>query len=107
MPGAGTVSLRFRRRSAVLEAFQMTEERRLNQGDWPGWMRRAWKLDHGTLGALYPADVPSGAWTGALTLRALGGDYFVELGDWIVRDADGALSSYDNDDFEATYEEVE
>ena len=100
------INLKFRRRTKVIEAFQMTEEHRTNQAGWPTWMRRAWKLDRGAPGSLHPADVPAGVWDGALELREWGWKSLVELGDWIVREAEGDLTVYDEDDFKALYEEV-
>ncbi len=40
----------------VIEAFQMTEERRASNADWPEWMYRAWQLDREAPGSLYPTE---------------------------------------------------
>ena len=35
------MNLKFRKKPVVIEAFQMTEERRSSNADWPEWMHQA------------------------------------------------------------------
>jgi hypothetical protein len=39
------MNLKFRKKPLVIEAFQITEERRASNADWPEWMHRAWQLE--------------------------------------------------------------
>ena len=39
------MNMKFRKKPVVIEAFQMTEERRATNADWPNWMHEAWMLD--------------------------------------------------------------
>lgn len=38
-PTEATVNYRFRKRPVVIEAFQMTKERRQDRSQWPDWLR--------------------------------------------------------------------
>ena len=35
----------YRKKPVVIEAFQMTKERRLSNADWPEWLNRAWNKE--------------------------------------------------------------
>ena len=99
------MNTKFRKKPVVIEAFQMTKERRASNADWPDWLHEAWQKDHEETGSLYPADLGK-ADTSALSIRTLGGDHLVSWGDWIIRGAKGELYACKDDIFKLTYEEV-
>lgn len=54
------MNLKFRKKPVVIEAFQMTEERRASNADWPEWMHQAWQLDREAPGSLHPTEEGTG-----------------------------------------------
>ena len=99
------MNLRFRKKPVVIEAFQMTAVRRWDNSDWPEWLNRAWQLEHGTPGALYP--IVAGTGDGALAIGTLEGPHLVSWDDWIIRGVKGEIYPCKPDIFAATYEPVE
>ena len=95
-------ALRFIKKPVVIEAFQMTEERRASNADWPEWMHQAWQLDREAPGSLYPTEEGTG--DGTLSIGTLEGPHLVSWGDWIIRGVKGELYPCKPDIFEATYE---
>ena len=87
---------KFRKRPVVIEAFQMTEERRWDNSDWPGWLHQAWQDS-----ILYC--IGGGA---QLYIKTLEGEHKVSWGDWIIQGVKGELYPCKPDIFEATYEEA-
>lgn len=98
-------NLKWRKKPVVIEAFQMTRERRESNLEWPDWMHRAWQKERDEEGALYPS-VP-GTRDGTLTIRTLEGEHLVWWGDYIIRGVKGELYPCKPDIFEMTYERVE
>ena len=98
---------RFRKKPVVIEAFQMTKERRADNSEWPEWMHAAWNTPHDQAGALYPADYPDSDGTDELLIVTLEGVHRVTFGDWIIRGIQGELYPCKPDIFAATYEAVE
>jgi len=96
------MNLKFRKKPVVIEAFQMTRERRVSNVDWPDWMHLAWQLGRETPGSLYPTK--EGTSKGTLSIGTLEGQHLVSWGDWIIRGAKSELYSCKPDIFEATYE---
>ena len=96
------MNLQFRKKPVVIEAFQMTEERRTSNADWPEWMHHAWQLERETLGSLYPTE--EGTDDGTLSIGTLEGQHLVSWGDWIIQGVKGELYPCKPDIFEATYE---
>ena len=94
-------ALKFRKKPVVIEAFQMTEERRASNADWPEWMHRAWQLDREASGSLYPTE--EGTDDGTLSIGTLEGQHLVSWGDWIIQGVKGELYPCKPDIFEATY----
>lgn len=92
----------YRKKPVLVEAFQMTPERRTNNIDWPEWMNRAWNQDRGTPGSLYPTTEGSGS--GTISIGTLEGELLVSWGDWIIRGIKGEIYPCKPDIFEATYE---
>lgn len=96
------MNLKFRKKPVVIEAFQMTKERRASNADWPEWMHRAWQLEREAPGSLYPTEEGTG--DGTLSIGTLEGQHLVSWGDWIIRGVKGELYPCKPDIFEATYE---
>ena len=96
------MNLKFRKKPVVIEAFQMTEERRASNADWPKWMHQAWQLDREAPGSLHPTEEGTG--DGTLSISTLEGPHLVSWGDWIIRGVKGELYPCKPDIFEATYE---
>jgi hypothetical protein len=78
----------------VLDAFQMTRERRYNNSDWPEWLNAAWNQGRGLRGSLFPTsmDDPSDESLSCVSIE--GYQYLIEFGDFIVRDSMGGLRPY-------------
>lgn len=94
----------YRKKPIVIEAFQMTKERRWDNKDWPNWLNLAWQKDPGE-GSLYiDEDDPERE---RLALGTLEGVHRVSWGDWIIQGIKGELYCCKRDIFEATYEAVE
>ena len=100
------MELKFRKKPVVIEAFQMTEERRTNNADWPNWLHEAWMLDREAPGSLYPTEEGAGG-DGRLSIGTLEGQHLVSWGDWIIQGVHGELYPCKPDIFAKTYEPVE
>ncbi len=95
---------KFRKKPVVIEAFQMTNYRRLDNSEWPEWMNRAWNCERKTQGALYPTVEGDGH--GTLSIGTLEGEHLVSFGDWIIQGVNGEIYPCKPDIFEKTYEAV-
>ena len=94
---------KFRKKPIVIEAFQMTKERRWDNQDWPEWLNEAGNLEPGEVGCF---------WCGKpehekLYISTLEGDHVVSYGDYIIRGVQGELCPCKPEIFEATYEAVD
>lgn len=98
-------NLKYRKKPVVVEAFQMTEARRADNAEWPGWLHSAWQLKRGSVGSLYPT--VEGTGDGTLSIETLEGAHLVSWGDWIIRGIKGELYPCKPDIFSATYDAVE
>jgi hypothetical protein len=98
---------KFRKKPVVIEAFQMTRERREDNREWPEWLNRAWNMELSEPGAVCPEDWPESNGKDRLLICTLEGKMLVEWGDWIIRGVKGELYPCKPDIFEATYESVE
>ena len=94
---------KFRKKPIVIEAFQMTQERRWDNSEWPYWLHRAWNMDdgQGMWCSTDPADNEE------LYLGTLEGVHIVVWGDWIIQGVKGELYPCKPDIFELTYEVAE
>lgn len=99
--------LRFRKKPVVIEAFQMTEERRRDNSEWPEWLNRAWNEKWDTVGSVSCQDYPHSDGTDHLQIQTLEGVMRVEWNDWIIQGVKGELYPCKPDIFAATYELVE
>lgn len=95
---------KFRKKPVVIEAFQMTKERRSDNAEWPDWLNQAWNKDGIEEGAVSCVDFPNSDGTDPLEIRTSEGVMLVGWGDWIIRGIKGELYPCKPDIFEATYE---
>jgi hypothetical protein len=97
--------MKYRKKPVVIEAFQMTEERRWNNVDWPEWLHKAWNEPDFCEGALsIDPDDPAKE---RLVIGTMEGVHRVTWGDWIIQGVKGELYACKPDIFEQTYESVE
>jgi hypothetical protein len=95
----------FKKKPVVIEAFQMTRERRADNADWPRWLGEAWNRNEGEPGRLFPTIKED--CTSTLSISTLEGDHIVSWGDWIILGIIGDIYPCKPNVFEATYEQVE
>ena len=98
--------MKYRKKPVVIEAFQMTQERRMDNSEWPNWLNAAWQKDFDEQGALSCADYPNSDGSDQLVIRTLEGMMYVGWGDWIIQGVKGELYPCKPDIFAATYEPV-
>jgi hypothetical protein len=95
---------KFRKRPIVIEAFQMTIERRWSNEDWPEWLHEAWNKCIDSTGALFiDSNDPTG---NLLIVKTLEGNLTIMPGSWIIQGVRGELYPCDGGIFRETYEEV-
>ena len=98
---------KFKKKPVVIEAFQMTKERRLDNSEWPSWLNEAWNKEPDSPGALFPANEdPPTEDMDTLEISTLEGNHDVAWGDWIIQGVKGELYPCKPDIFEMTYESV-
>lgn len=97
--------MKYRKKPGMVEAFQMTEERRMDNSEWPVWLHEAWNGVADEEGTLQrhsrDAHMPD-----LLEIVTLEGKRLVSWGDWIIRGVKGKLYPCKPDIFAATYDEV-
>ena len=93
---------KYRKKPIVIEAFQMTPERREDNSEWPEWLHRAWNLD-----ATEPGSCYSIGSNNKLAIHTLEGVLLVLWDDYIIQGVQGELYPCKPDIFEATYDLVE
>ncbi len=96
----------FRKKPVIIEAFQMTKERRMDNSDWPVWLNYAWQHERDEEGALQRVSMAA-VLPDELEIVTLEGKHRVSWGDWIMRGVKGELYPCKPDIFEATYEPAE
>src|SRR2546428_13991609 len=96
------VSYKFRKRPVVIEAFQMTLERRWDNQDWPDWLNRAWNNNYPGEGAVWiDPDDPARE---QLVIGTKEGVHRVSWNDWLIQGNQRELYACKPDIVEATYE---
>lgn len=104
---------KYRKKPVVIEAFQMTKERRSDNSEWPQWLHEAWNKDFDEEGALFPEwksngfdplAIPKRTGTDPLKIKTLEGVMSVDWDDWIIRGVNGEIYPCKPDIFEKTYE---
>lgn len=98
---------RYRKKPVVIEAFQMTPERRADNSEWPNWLNKAWNTSHSEPGAVFCRDFPESDGTDPLCIVTLEGVMDVSWGDFIIQGVKGELYACKPDIFAATYEPAE
>ncbi len=93
---------KFRKKPVIIEAFQMTEERRWDNSEWPEWLHEAWQKEPGEENSLWRKTNPE-----RLHVTTLEGDHKVSWGDYIIQGIAGELYPCKPDIFKATYDPVE
>lgn len=91
------------KKPVVVQAFQMTEERRQDNSDWPIWLHEAWNFPHNAEGAVFPQDYPDSDGTDQLVVRTKEGLMTVSWNDWIIQGVQGELYPCKPDIFAMTY----
>lgn len=98
--------MKYRKKPIVVEAFQLTEETRRNNYDWPEWLHKAWQKERVELGSVCPW-IPR-SFEGPLEIHTLGDGYVkCEIGDYIVRGVKGELYPCKPDIFMMTHDLVQ
>jgi len=100
---------KFVKKPVVIEAFQMTRERRWDNSEWPEWLNYAWNFERDEVGAVYPTvktepsqAIPSEVNT--LSIQTLEGEHLVSWDDYIIKGVEGELYLSGPYSFEKTYE---
>ncbi len=96
--------MKYRKKPVVVEAFQMTLDRRTDNSEWPEWLHAAWNADSSEPGSVH-CSVP-GSELCLLNVVTLEGVMRVEFNDYIIQGVQGELYPCKPDIFEATYEVV-
>ena len=100
---------KYRKKPVVIEAFQMTKERRWDNSEWPNWLHAAWQKDPSE-GALWidPDCPPAPGHESAaeLVCGTLEGVHRVDWNDWIIRGVMGEIYPVKDSIFKITYEKV-
>ena len=89
----------YRRKPAMVEAYQITEETVGDFANWPQWLQDASAKAPNETGAFFFF-----AFSKEIKLHTAYGDVVVGTGDWIVKDASGELLACGADRFSTTYE---
>ena len=97
--------IKYRKKTAVIEAFQMTQARRMNNSEWPEWLNEAWNKNKGEAGSMFRKNVDA-EMPDLLCIWTWEGVYLVDWGDWIICGVNGELYHCKPDTFAATYEPV-
>jgi hypothetical protein len=99
---------KFRKKPVVIEAFQMTEEKRWNNFDWPEWLHKAWNKEPDEPGCLFCVDSQGQQGPGnQLCIRTLEGIHQVSFDDYIIQGIQGELYPCKPDIFEETYDKID
>ncbi len=100
---------KWRKKPIVIEAFQMTEERRWDNSEWPNWLHKAWQKDPGEGSVWINPDAPIAKdreSADELVCGTLEGVHNISFGDYIIKGIKGEIYPCKPDIFEKTYEEV-
>ena len=95
---------KYRKKPIVIEAFQMTKERRQNNIDWPHWLNEAWQKERLDEGSISPVNYPDSDGKDKLEIITLEGNLLIEWDDYIIQGVKGEIYPCKPDIFEATYD---
>lgn len=96
----------WRKKPIIIEAFEMTYERRQDNNEWPSWLDQAWQKEPHEIGSISPEDYPHSQGNDRLIIHTLEGRMLVGWGDYIIRGVVGEIYSCRKDIFLTTYEKV-
>ena len=99
--------MKYRKKPIVIEAFQMTKERRQDNSEWPDWLNQAWNKAWPELGAVSCEDYPNSNGKDRLVISTLEGVLYCGWNDYIIQGVKGELYACKPDIFEQTYEPVD
>ena len=97
---------KYMKKPIVIEAFQMTKERRQDKSEWPNWLNEAWNKPLTAEGAVWPEDYPLSLGAERLCIGTLEGVYVVSWDDFIIQGIKGEIYACKPDIFEESYDEV-
>jgi hypothetical protein len=98
--------MKYRKKPVVIEAFQMTKERRMDNSEWPNWLNLAWNKGRNELGALQRVNMTA-TMPDDLEIVTLEGKHSVGWSDYIIQGVNGELYPCKPEIFDMTYEPVE
>jgi hypothetical protein len=96
----------YRKKPVVVQAFQMTQAKRLKSRLWPDWLTKAWDKPFLEIGSVSSQEGPRHG-DGRLVIRTLEGLMTVDWNDWIIQGVHGELYPCKPDIFDKTYEKAE
>jgi hypothetical protein len=96
--------MKFRKKPVVIEAFQMTKQRRQDNREWPEWLNRAWNGELGAPGTVQRTAADDAEPVDELAIITLEGVHRVSWDDWIIQGVKGELYPCKPDIFAATYD---
>lgn len=100
---------KYRKKPIMVEAFQMTRERRWDNSEWPAWLNEAWQVGP-EVGGVWPSHAmppaPGHDSAAELVCGTLQGDVRLSERDWIIKGIEGELYPCKPHIFDATYEKV-
>ena len=102
--------MKYAKKPVVIEAFQMTKERRWDNSEWPNWLNMAWNKENTEENSVYPAEKSISNFMsnkGMLCIHTLEGEHLISWGDYIIQGVKSELYPCKPDIFEMTYEKVE
>ena len=101
------MNYKFRKKPVVIEAFQMTKERRWDNSEWPDWLNMAWNRDYGE-NAMWPSpdhpDHPDHESAAELVCGTLEGVHRIDWDDWIIQGVHGEIYPCKPEIFGETYD---
>ena len=99
--------MKYRKKPVIIEAFQMTKDRRKDNSEWPEWLNKAWNYEAGVVGGVGCKDFPDSDGTDQLVIFTLEGVMEVGWNDYIIQGVQRELYPCKPDIFEATYDKVD
>lgn len=99
----------YRKRPVVIQAFQMTKERRWDNSEWPNWLHKAWNTTPGEGGVWIDPNgttSPGRQTPDDLLCGTLEGPLRIDWNDWIILGVEGEIYPVKPAIFEKTHEKV-
>ena len=100
------MNYKFRKKPIIIEAFQMTKERRWSNEDWPDWLNMAWQKRPGENAMWANPDFPNDPDNyspAELVCGTLEGVHKIDWDDWIIQGVKGEIYPCKPDIFDLTY----